>query len=419
MGKTIQIEQQNRKKNFAWNTVAGFVNASESVIILMVCNRTWGTELTGTLTIAFAIANLVMAVGKYGMRTFQVTDLKNQYSDIDYIVSRIVTVGLMILGAIIYEVYYYLQHIHSFSKVIIILLLCLIYANESFEDVFTGLLQKNGRLDLGSKIFAFRWFIILILFTFGLYLKCNIVLVELIALFISIVIDVKLIQTTKSIWIKKEYTLNFDKVKSLLKNCFSLFLISFLSLYITNSPKYAIDRQLPNVEQAYYGFISTPVFTIALVNSFFYQPFLLEITDLWRTKDKKGFLKLLRKCEFILFGLTIFVLIASFFLGIPILDFIYHTQLENYKMEFLLIMVGAGFLALAGYLCVVLTIIRQQSKVVLGYIFVAVISLIFSSKIAESNGILGLAVFYDIQIFLLCAFFTIATRVNIINMDEK
>ena len=59
----------NQKKDFIWNSIAGLVNAGESVIILMICTRTKGIETAGMFAIAFAIANLMMAIGKFGMRT--------------------------------------------------------------------------------------------------------------------------------------------------------------------------------------------------------------------------------------------------------------------------------------------------------------------------------------------------------------
>ena len=53
----------------------------------------------------------------------------------------------------------------------------------------------------------------------------------------------------------------------LLRDCFPLFAGSFLAQYIGNAPKYAIDAQLSDELQAYYGFIAMPVFIIGLLNN--------------------------------------------------------------------------------------------------------------------------------------------------------
>ncbi len=53
---------------------SGGLNAGFSVIILVVAARSLSLEETGVLTIALAIAKLLLNIGKYGMRNYQVTD---------------------------------------------------------------------------------------------------------------------------------------------------------------------------------------------------------------------------------------------------------------------------------------------------------------------------------------------------------
>lgn len=80
------------KSNFIWNTLAGLVNAAEAVILLMVVGRTNGLEDAGVLTIAFAIGNLMMTIGRYGVRNYQVTDVEDRLSFGSYFTHRICTV---------------------------------------------------------------------------------------------------------------------------------------------------------------------------------------------------------------------------------------------------------------------------------------------------------------------------------------
>ncbi len=53
--------------------------AFQSVFMLMILTRTVGVEEAVVFTIANANVNFFLTIGKYGMRNFQVFDLKNQF----------------------------------------------------------------------------------------------------------------------------------------------------------------------------------------------------------------------------------------------------------------------------------------------------------------------------------------------------
>ncbi|MCF0105047.1 MAG: hypothetical protein HUJ51_06685 [Eggerthellaceae bacterium] len=48
-----------------------------------------GVDEAGMFSMAFVIASLLMIVGNFGMRTFQVSDIKEKLSFIDYHISRV------------------------------------------------------------------------------------------------------------------------------------------------------------------------------------------------------------------------------------------------------------------------------------------------------------------------------------------
>ena len=102
------------KSNFIWNTLAGLVNAAEAVILLMVVGRTNGLEDAGILTIAFAIGNLMMTIGRYGVRNYQVTDVEGKLSFGSYFTHRICTVFLM--GIVTGTYLIYAWHFNGYSK---------------------------------------------------------------------------------------------------------------------------------------------------------------------------------------------------------------------------------------------------------------------------------------------------------------
>ena len=65
--------------------------AFQSVIMLMIITRTLNLYEAGVFTLANASANLFLNIGKYGMRNFQVSDVKREYNFREYYISRILT----------------------------------------------------------------------------------------------------------------------------------------------------------------------------------------------------------------------------------------------------------------------------------------------------------------------------------------
>ena len=67
------------KKDYIWNTVAGCLKAGETVFMTMLASRLVGLAATGIITVAFAVGNQLLNIGKFGVRNYQVTDTKNQF----------------------------------------------------------------------------------------------------------------------------------------------------------------------------------------------------------------------------------------------------------------------------------------------------------------------------------------------------
>ena len=55
---------------------SGLYRSAEAVIIYIIVTRITGLDDAGYFTIAFAVGNLLMSIGKYGVYSFQVSDEK-------------------------------------------------------------------------------------------------------------------------------------------------------------------------------------------------------------------------------------------------------------------------------------------------------------------------------------------------------
>ena len=84
--------------------------SGSSFLYLLVVTRVCGAQLAGFYSLSYATAQLLLQVGRYGVRTYQATDLEHKYIFSEYKVSRIITCALMMLFGIIYSSFSYFPY---------------------------------------------------------------------------------------------------------------------------------------------------------------------------------------------------------------------------------------------------------------------------------------------------------------------
>lgn len=162
-----------------------------------------------------------------------------------------------------------------------------------------------------------------------------------------------------------------------------------------------------------------PVFVIGLLNNFIFNPILFQVAELWEKKQIKELLKRIFLQTGIILLITLVCLLGAYLIGTPILSLLYHADLRPYKRELLILLVGGGFLGLSGFLYTMITIIRFQKSIVLGYGIVALLAYIFSVPVVERYGILGATLLYLGLMIMLCICFLIILGVGLVYEIKK
>ncbi len=403
-------DERKEQNGYFWNIVAGLLNAMESVILSAVVTRTLGLESAGVLSLAFAVGNLMMTIGKFGVRNFQVTDVKKRFSFSDYFWARFATTGLMALASAGYVLFCMNGTGDRIGKIVVILSFCWIYMVESVEDVFWGLYQSRMALDVGARLFILRWSLILGAFLIVLKVERSLEIAVLAGAAVGLLAFLIMgIPVFLSFHVKLERP-HLMLIKQLLCQCFPLAAVSFLSFYVTNAPKYAIDRYLAQEMQAMYGFLAMPVFAVELLNGFFYQPSLVQMAVEWKEKNIREFCARATLQCLIIAGLTAICMAGAYLCGIPVLSVLFATELEPYWAELLVLVLGGGMLAFSEYFCVLLTIMRKQTVILRGYCGAAVLALLFSGVFVIKYGMMGAAVFYTGLMAVIVFWFWIVYR---------
>ena len=399
--------KDTQKTAYIWNTWAAMLNSFQSVLILMVISRIDPVTDAGVFTIAFAIGNLMLTIGQYGIRQFQVSDVQEKYSFREYVGVRVITSCLMVIVSFFYVGIHYYTGAYDFEKSIAVFLICLSKTIDSVEDVFQGRLQQRERLDIGAKAMTVRLLGYIITFISSYLLTENLITASLLALLVSLLLCLVLNGTAIRNFESTVVAWEGRNVKYMFIECFPLFLAAYLVIYIGNAPKYAIDAVLSSQEQACFNYIFMPVFVIGLLSRFIYQPMIGKMALLWHKGELGKFLSMVAKQSAIMIGLTVFVLIGGFLLGIPALSIVYGVNLTGYKAELMVLLLGGGFLAYTSFYQMVLTVIRRQNWLIAGYLLGYVLFLLLGRWTVEQGGILGVSVFYTIVVAVIAVYFAI------------
>lgn len=399
------------KRGTFWNLVASILNSLMSAFLMFFITRINGVILAGIFSYASAIAYQCLSLGAFGVRNFHSSDVRKEFSFSDYINHRVISSILMYTLLI----YYAFGKGYSLEKAMIIFTFGLFKSIDAIEDVYHGEYQRNGRLDIGAKLQSIRYLLSLVVFVIGLWISHNLIVTCTIAFIASTLIFT--IQNRKFItyFVKEKIHINWKRTMSLMILTMPICISNLINMYVVNAPKYAIDRNLSSEFQAYYGYLVMPVFTINLLSTVIYRPYISKMAENWQNDEIKNFNKQLIKQIIIIVVLTILITLFGYLLGLTLIEVLYGVKLHKYMMHFLILLLGGGLNTIAVFLSIVMTIQRDQNKIIIGYIVALFFSVFCSDFLIQKFHIMGASLLYFITSLLLTVIFVLVILIRYYN----
>lgn len=371
-----------------------------SVILLMGVTRILGTTAGGIFSIAYANAQQFQVLGSFEMRTYQVTDVNEAHPFGLYLSARVVTCGLMVIGLALYALYTEGLSVTA----ILFFFIGLMRLLDAGEDVFHGLFQLRGRLDIGGRALFIRTLVTSLSFFAGLLVFGDLLAATLLCLacsaFVIYCCDVRPAFCYASV----RPLFDFRRIGALLWDCFPIFLGSFLAAYLTNAPKYGLQSYLPVDYQAIFSIIFMPAMAVNLLCGFVFRPLLTDFA-LCLQEDKGKFKWLVNKAITLSAAVLIVVLGCTWLFGVPLLTLLYGIDIEPYKMELVILVVGGLFYAISTVLYYALTTLRKQVSLLIGYGATAALTFLASGYLIPFFGFAGAAILYDASMAALATIF--------------
>lgn len=382
---------ENVKKDYFWNTVGVLAQNAISPLLLVAVTRINGIYDSGLFSFAFSVAIIFWVIGMWGGRTYQVSDVKQEFPHRSYVMVRLLLAVVMLAGAIIFVVVN--QYDPLKSGVIIALVLFKVI--ESIADAMHGVMQVNDRLYVVGKsllykaVGGFSLFLVIDLVTQNILLGClGIILANLL---VTLFYDVRVAGKLDSITITpNQVSPTIKSAINIIKRTWPISTVIFLSLLALNIPRYFIDLYHED-QVGYFGILAMPITLIGLLMTFILQPKVVHLSKLFDAQNYDKFNGIVGKLVLMAAGIGIVVLIGAYLLGVPLLVLVFGIDFSAYLMPLLVIVAGGIINALVAIFINIFVIIRhfkyQFFILVSTNVALAVLSAIFIKEYGLTGGV--------------------------------
>lgn len=383
-----------QRSSVLWNALSACLTSFQTMLLLMVLTRFGTPEHSGYFVMAYTVANLMMNIGKFGMRQYQVTDAKGKYTFREYIVSRVFSVGLMTAALLLYLLWGLLFNGYTAEKAAVVALISLFRGIEAAEDVLHGRMQQQGRLDVASKILAIRNAVFILGFALCYLLTRNLVLTCAVNAALTLVLCVLMNRSVLPAFREETPTVQQAFPRSLLAECLPLCLTMVTYMYLGNAPKYIVDGLVTEEVQTCFNIVIMPAFVVSLLCTFIFNPVLKKIGILWQDGKNQELRALVRSLALAPVAVDAALLLGGYFLGLPLLSLVYSVDLTGYRPVLMVFLLASGVVAMLNLFVALLTAMRKQRHLLYAYAAASLLLLAAGRPLFTARGLLPVCCLY-------------------------
>jgi O-antigen/teichoic acid export membrane protein len=348
-----------RQRDYFWNTTGVLLQNAISPILLMVVARLNGVYDVGLFSFAFSVSIIFYAFGMWGGRTYQVSDVRQEFTSRSYVLMRVILGILMLIGAGVFCV---ANHYDAFKSMLIITLV-LFKVFESVSDALYGVMQIHERLyrtGISLSIKAVGGtisFLVIDIMTHNIFIAS----LSIILMNVLVFVFYDLRQTylaEREVFSLQHLPASWRQVFSIMKRCLPVFIVAFLAVFSLNIPRYFIDM-FHGEQNGYFGILAMPITLVLLVMTFILQPNIVRLSRLYDKKDYRQFDGIIARIALIVLITGGVILVATYFIGVPALHLVFGIDFAPYRGDLMVIVAGGVINAISSVGINVLTIMRQ------------------------------------------------------------
>lgn len=383
------------KKNIAWNSSGSFVYLFFQWLMNYLVTVLLGFENAGIFSLAISISSIAFAFAIYGIRGYQVSDVKRKYSDKSYIIARFATCFISLGGCLLYII----ASGYDIYTSLCIGAYLIFKLSEAFVDVYHGIIQRGMRMDYIGKSFILRGIISNLLFI-GCAIFTKNLLISTLVLAASSYLLIFLYDRKKTNIFYKEDDTSTKDIKNLLIECLPLALYTLLSNVIMSVPRISLESIKGSEILGIYASIAIPAAIIQVLSGYIFAPMLTVFAEHISKRNFKLFNKLLFKTIILIIILSIVIIIGGAIFGDFGLTLLFGEKIKSYTYLFVPILFISSLTALCWFIGLMLTIIREFRGLIISSVIAMLVCLAGSSLFINIFSINGTSIILIIALML-------------------
>jgi len=373
------------QKNILWNSAGSFIYLFFQWLISYLVARLLGFENAGIFSLAISISSAAFAFAIYGVRGYQVSDASKKYSDKSYVIARLVTCLLSIVGC---SVYLALNN-YGLYTISCITLYLMFKMSEAYVDVYHGIIQRSMRMDYIGKSFILRGVVCNLLFILTAISTKNLLLsIGILALSSFTLIFIYDYRKVNLFYERSEGT-SRKKIYSLLLECLPLAVYTLLSSLVMSIPRISLESIKGSEILGIYASIAIPAAVIQVLAGYIFSPMLTIFAEHVNQKLYKKFYHLLFKTILYISLASVVIIIGGIIFGRLGLVILFGQGISSYTYLFLPILFISSLTALSWFIGLMLTVLREFKGLIIASVTSLAICYFGSSLFILHFGING------------------------------
>ena len=405
---------QNIKKDYLWNSLGSLLQSAISPVLLIIITRLNGIDDSGLFSFAISLSVVFWAVSLWGGRTYQVSDVKREFSSGGYVAVRFIASLIVAISAVVFCV----LNGYSTTKTGLIMILVTFKILESIADSLYGVLQIHHKLYVAGisltmkAMLGFAAFMAVDIVTKNvIYGTLAILLVNVLIIFLYDILWVRRVETIAvNKKLLKEYT---GQAIAIMKHTSAVFVVMFLTMFSLNIPRYFLDKSHPD-QIGYFGIMAMPITLLGLFISFIIQPNVVNLSELLVKGKLKEFARIVSKINHITFGIGVLSVVLSYLVGVWVLNTIFGININNFRLDLTIIVIGAAANAFVSIYVNLLIIMRRFKGQFYTLLLTDILAVAVSMCLIERLAMLG-----SVLVFMLISFLQLALLLVIYKWSLK
>lgn len=405
---------QNIKKDYLWNSLGSLLQSAISPVLLIVITRLNGIDDSGLFSFALSLSVVFWAVSLWGGRTYQVSDVKREFSSGGYIAVRFVASLIVAISAAVFCV----LNGYNATKTGLIMILVTFKILESIADSLYGVLQIHHKLYVAGISLTMK-----AMLGFGAFMAVDIVTKNVIYGALAILlINMLIIFFYDILWVRRVDAISISKklckeyitqAVAIMKHTSAVFVVMFLTMFSLNIPRYFLDKSHPD-QIGYFGIMAMPITLLGLFISFIIQPNVVNLSELLVKGKLKEFARIVSKINHITFGIGVLSVVLSYLVGVWVLNTIFGININNFQLDLTIMVIGAAVNAFVSIYVNLLIIMRRFKGQFYTLLLTDILAVVVSMCLIERLAMLG-----SVLVFMLISFLQLALLLVIYKRSLK